>query len=86
MDFPHPGRSHHRYELASGDIEIQAAQRADGCGLGVKGAQHAAHSYRPMTHELSEGTDEGIQAAAWLRANHPLVGVVVLSWCGRHCR
>jgi DNA-binding NarL/FixJ family response regulator len=25
------------------------------------------------------GTDEGIQAAAWLRANHPQVGVVVLS-------
>ncbi len=25
------------------------------------------------------GTDEGIQAAAWLRENHPAVGVVVLS-------
>jgi len=25
------------------------------------------------------GTDEGIQAATWLRANHPNIGVVVLS-------
>jgi DNA-binding NarL/FixJ family response regulator len=25
------------------------------------------------------GTDEGIQAAAWLRANHPAIGVVILS-------
>ncbi|HEY7430624.1 MAG TPA: response regulator transcription factor, partial [Streptosporangiaceae bacterium] len=25
------------------------------------------------------GTDEGIQAAAWIRENHPRVGVVVLS-------